>query len=550
MIEEFIAFDDNLECVEQERSRHADVAENDEVEEADDLPSGFHLSHHDVFRKLDALKDQVHADSREDMESETMAMDNPPTDHQAVFHAKMRAHPKTEDFTTIHQHQCSNIFLTLSYAERIPFFFRNQLTPLNPCPPCSLQHPPGVAGGGTTSAYFQRKALSTSSFSNPLILEAALAPRKPTPPSSHSLDHFVLSEIVLCNKMVFVSGVKSGSAVGGTLRAFNVQDTEGGMDFLSSHALPQVTFNKRKFGVMKKAYELSVLCDCEIALIIFSSTNKLYQYASTDMDKVLLKYTEYNEPHESLTNKDIIELNLPQNSYTLPVSIPVNGGYAQDNNSADGGCYSPHPHSQHSLSPRPGSSGGILDMRTTNGYVASTPSPLPPATSPAPSSVSKKEESPVSRGSQLSDRPLRVLIPPPTSGNGTLQSDVVRTMCNRIFYCIPNPNVPQLSISKPSPPPVGDHHTQQEQLEHEHLGNRGSMGQQMSPNAPTSASLSVKAEPLSPCRRIEPPLHKTAQLSPGVPISSSHSSPDPTMGLRDYDSSTTVKRARIEGWAT
>ena len=42
---------------------------------------------------------------------------------------------------------------------------------------------------------------------------------------------------------------------------------------------------------MKKAYELSVLCDCEIALIIFSSSNKLYQYASTDMDKVLLKYT-------------------------------------------------------------------------------------------------------------------------------------------------------------------------------------------------------------------------------------------------------------------
>ena len=86
-----------------------------------------------------------------------------------------------------------------------------------------------------------------------------------------------------------------------------------------------MTFNKRKFGVMKKAYELSVLCDCEIALIIFSSSNKLYQYASTDMDKVLLKYTgvcaglphvvqtliisiaEYDQPHESQTNKDIME---------------------------------------------------------------------------------------------------------------------------------------------------------------------------------------------------------------------------------------------------
>ena len=71
---------------------------------------------------------------------------------------------------------------------------------------------------------------------------------------------------------------------------------------------------------MKKAYELSILCDCEIALIIFNSANKLFQYASTDMDKVLLKYTEYNEPHESRTNKDIIEVSQTVLHY-LHVSI-------------------------------------------------------------------------------------------------------------------------------------------------------------------------------------------------------------------------------------
>lgn len=43
---------------------------------------------------------------------------------------------------------------------------------------------------------------------------------------------------------------------------------------------------------MKKAYELSVLCDCEIALIIFNNNGKLVQYASTDIDKILMKYTE------------------------------------------------------------------------------------------------------------------------------------------------------------------------------------------------------------------------------------------------------------------
>jgi len=44
---------------------------------------------------------------------------------------------------------------------------------------------------------------------------------------------------------------------------------------------------------MKKAYELSVLCDCEIGLIIFSGTNKLFQYASSEMDNILLKYTDH-----------------------------------------------------------------------------------------------------------------------------------------------------------------------------------------------------------------------------------------------------------------
>ncbi|CAF0962667.1 unnamed protein product [Adineta ricciae] len=70
----------------------------------------------------------------------------------------------------------------------------------------------------------------------------------------------------------------------------------------------QVTFTKRKFGLMKKAYELSVLCGCEIALMIFNSNDRLFQYASSDINKVLLKYADYNEPHESCTNVDIIDI--------------------------------------------------------------------------------------------------------------------------------------------------------------------------------------------------------------------------------------------------
>ncbi|XP_070493628.1 myocyte-specific enhancer factor 2 isoform X3 [Chironomus tepperi] len=235
----------------------------------------------------------------------------------------------------------------------------------------------------------------------------------------------------------------------------------------------QVTFNKRKFGVMKKAYELSVLCDCEIALIIFSSSNKLYQYASTDMDKVLLKYTEYNEPHESLTNKNIIEKenkngtmspDSPEpeesytltprteakynkidedfqmmmqrnqlasnrtmgsaNSYSLPVSVPVSYN--------DGNLLQASPQMAHqNISPRPSSSetdsafpNTMLEM--SNGYPSS---PLGPSPSPSPGLVGhhnnkshhllhSKQHSPSNRSTNL-----RVVIPSTPTSSSNLTSD-------------------------------------------------------------------------------------------------------------------------------
>ncbi|XP_022998764.1 developmental protein SEPALLATA 1-like [Cucurbita maxima] len=53
----------------------------------------------------------------------------------------------------------------------------------------------------------------------------------------------------------------------------------------------QVTFAKRRSGLLKKAYELSVLCDAEVALIIFSNRGKLYEFCSTsNMLKTLERY--------------------------------------------------------------------------------------------------------------------------------------------------------------------------------------------------------------------------------------------------------------------
>ncbi|URD89607.1 hypothetical protein MUK42_27048 [Musa troglodytarum] len=55
----------------------------------------------------------------------------------------------------------------------------------------------------------------------------------------------------------------------------------------------QVTFSKRRNGLLKKAYELSVLCDAEIALIIFSSRGKLFEFASSEITKTIERYQSY-----------------------------------------------------------------------------------------------------------------------------------------------------------------------------------------------------------------------------------------------------------------
>ncbi|KAL6505958.1 hypothetical protein OROHE_022677 [Orobanche hederae] len=59
----------------------------------------------------------------------------------------------------------------------------------------------------------------------------------------------------------------------------------------------QVTFSKRRGGLMKKAKELAVLCDAQVAVIIYSGTGKLYEFASSRMEQILARYNNHN--HDS-----------------------------------------------------------------------------------------------------------------------------------------------------------------------------------------------------------------------------------------------------------
>lgn len=50
----------------------------------------------------------------------------------------------------------------------------------------------------------------------------------------------------------------------------------------------QVTYSKRRSGILKKARELTVLCDAQISIIMFSNTNKHYEYCSPSTELVSL----------------------------------------------------------------------------------------------------------------------------------------------------------------------------------------------------------------------------------------------------------------------
>ena len=60
----------------------------------------------------------------------------------------------------------------------------------------------------------------------------------------------------------------------------------------------QVTYTKRKAGLLKKATELAILCDAQVAVIIFSQSQKLSVYSAAPMDMLLNRYKEHNDTPE------------------------------------------------------------------------------------------------------------------------------------------------------------------------------------------------------------------------------------------------------------
>eukprot|EP00250_Pteridium_aquilinum_P012422 c2071_g1_i1 orf=345-662(-) len=78
---------------------------------------------------------------------------------------------------------------------------------------------------------------------------------------------------------------------------------------IENAASRQLTFCSRQGGLLRKAQELSVMCDVEVGVIVFSSKGKLCQYASSSMQSILERYVKNGRDAVSSDNNSSSDVN-------------------------------------------------------------------------------------------------------------------------------------------------------------------------------------------------------------------------------------------------
>ncbi|KAJ3698201.1 hypothetical protein LUZ61_001906 [Rhynchospora tenuis] len=68
----------------------------------------------------------------------------------------------------------------------------------------------------------------------------------------------------------------------------------------------QVRFSKRRSGLFKKAFELAVLCDAEVALLVFSAGGKLFEYSSSaSVGETYSRYKQFTSAKKDANSKSV-----------------------------------------------------------------------------------------------------------------------------------------------------------------------------------------------------------------------------------------------------
>ncbi|KAF3676845.1 MADS-box transcription factor 25 [Capsicum annuum] len=167
----------------------------------------------------------------------------------------------------------------------------------------------------------------------------------------------------------------------------------------------QVTFSKRRNGLLKKAKELAILCDAQVGLIIFSSTGKLYEFASNSMRSTIDRYNKIKEENNNLMNP-MSEVKWFTTTMVVVMAEVVNG---------DGQCIWKEVKIMHI----------IIITYPDDAYMGFWPSLLPPHPT---------EESFLEFLSRFSDKPSRILTLEFKDGQESSQNDRESLKCTGYMY--------------------------------------------------------------------------------------------------------------------
>nr|QOC69186.1 MADS transcription factor AP3-1 [Trautvetteria caroliniensis] len=81
----------------------------------------------------------------------------------------------------------------------------------------------------------------------------------------------------------------------------------------------QVTYSKRRAGIMKKAKELTVLCDAEVSLIMFSSSGKCVDFISPTISQ-----KEFYDKYQKITRDDLWKSQYDKMQEELKTLVEIN----------------------------------------------------------------------------------------------------------------------------------------------------------------------------------------------------------------------------------
>ncbi|EFJ35566.1 MADS-domain transcription factor [Selaginella moellendorffii] len=101
---------------------------------------------------------------------------------------------------------------------------------------------------------------------------------------------------------------------------------------IENHQARQVTYSKRRNGLMKKAFELSTLCDTDVALIMFSPAGKLSIHPNDGrIEEIILRFISLPENERTKRRLDSEEIiNKIRRSY--PSGSEITNGETSNSN--------------------------------------------------------------------------------------------------------------------------------------------------------------------------------------------------------------------------